>query len=209
MKAFTIMGRTIKAVYEELFLCLYLSVLWWLGTILIVTAAPATLGLQRVANRMANYQRVDSSFFFEGARSHFGRGWLLYLIRVGIPVLIGVNIWFYLELQNWMWLLGVFFAWMLLVTVMVGLYLFPLFWQQDEQDLKLVLRNAAILTLQHPLYTFLLLLFVAAVAALSVIPIIALFLTPAVIAVAANFGLTGLLQEMGLAPEPPVVSSRR
>ena len=40
MKAFTVMGRTIKAVYEELFLCVYLSLLWWLGTVLIVTAAP-------------------------------------------------------------------------------------------------------------------------------------------------------------------------
>ncbi len=108
-----------------------------------------------------------------------------------------------------MWLVGVFFAWLLIVSVMVGLYLFPLFWQQDDPDLKMALRNAAILTLQHPLYTFLMLIFIAFIVALSVIPIIMIFLTPAVVAVAANFALTGMLQEMGLAPEPPVVSSRR
>lgn len=209
MKAFTVMGRTIKAVYEELFLCVYLSVLWWVGTILIITAAPAALGLNRVANRMANYQRVDSSFFFEGARSHFGSGWLLYVIRVGVPILIAVNIWFYFNIGGWVWLAGVFFAWLLIVSVMVGLYIFPLFWQQDEQDLKLVLRNAAILTMQHPLYTFLMLVFIGVILAISFIPIVLIFLTPAVVAVAANFGLAGILQEMGLAPEPPVVSSRR
>ena len=208
MKAFTIMGRTLKATYDELFLCVYLSLLWWLGTFLIITAAPATLGLQRVANRMANYQRVDSSFFFEGARSHFGRGWLLYLIRVGVPVIIGINVWFYLQMEGWIWVAGVFFTWLLVVSLMIGLYLFPLFWQQDDQDLKLALRNAAILTLQHPLYTLLLLLFIAVILALSAIPLILIFLTPAVVAIAANFGLAGLLQEMGLAPEPPVVSSR-
>ena len=208
MKAFTIMGRTIRAAYDELFLCVYLSVLWWIGTVVIVTAAPVTLGLHRVANRMANYQRVDSSFFFEGARSHFGRGWILYLIRVGVPVLLGINIWFYFRMEGWIWVVGVFFGWLLVVSVMVGLYLFPLFWQQDDPDHKLVLRNAAILTLQHPLYTFLLLLFIGVIVALSVIPLIMLFLTPALIAIVVNFGLAGILQDMGLAPEPPVVSSR-
>jgi uncharacterized membrane protein YesL len=208
MKAFTIMGRTIKAVYDELFLCVYLSVLWWLGTILIVTAAPAAVGLNRVANRMANYQRVESSFFFEAARTRFGKGWLLYGIRLGVPVLIGVNIWFYFNLEGWVWLAGIVFLWLFVVSVMVGVYVFPLFWQQDEPDLKLVLRNAAILTLQHPLYTFLLLIFIGAITALSIIPIVLIFLTPAVIAVATNFGLTGILQEMGLAPQPPVVPRR-
>ena len=208
MKAFTIMGRTIRAAYDELFLCVYLSVLWWIGTVVIVTAAPVTLGLHRVANRMANYQRVDSSFFFEGARSHFGRGWILYLIRVGVPVLLGINIWFYFRMEGWIWVVGVFFGWLLVVSVMVGLYLFPLFWQQDDPDHKLVLRNAAILTLQHPLYTFLLLHFIGVIVALSVIPLIMLFLTPALIAIVVNFGLAGILQDMGLAPEPPVVSSR-
>ena len=208
MKAFTIMGRAIKAVYEELFLCVWLSILWWVGTVLIVTAAPVTVGLHRVANRMANYQRVESSFFFEGAKSHFGSGWLLYLLRVGVPVLIGVNIWFYFKMEGWIWIVGVLFLWLFVVSVMVGLFVFPLFWQQDEPDLKLVLRNASILTLQHPLYTFLLLLFIAVLMGLSIIPIVALFLTPAAIAVTANFGLAGILQDMGLSPQPPVVSRR-
>ena len=51
MKAFTVMGRVLKATYEELFLCVYMSVLWWLGTVLIVTAAPAMAA--RAASTMA------------------------------------------------------------------------------------------------------------------------------------------------------------
>ena len=209
MKAFTVMGRTIKAVYDELFLCVFLSLLWWLGTIIIVTAAPVSLGLHNVANRMANYKRVDSSMFFEAAKSHFGKGWLLYLMRLVVPLLVGANIWFYFNLDNWMWLIGVLFAWLLFVSLMISLYIFPLFYQQDETSLKMVLRNAVILTMQHPLYTFLLMLFMGVFVALSIIPIIALFLTPAVIAVAMNFGLNGMLQEIGMAPEPPVINSRR
>ena len=42
MKAFTIMGRTLKAAWDELFLCVFMSVVWWVGTILILPAAPVT-----------------------------------------------------------------------------------------------------------------------------------------------------------------------
>ncbi len=211
MKAFTMMGRTIKAVYDDLFLCVYLSLLWWIGTILIIPAAPVTLGVQHVANRIANYKRVDSTFFFQAARSYFGIGWLVYIIRVGVPVTIAVNIWFYMNMEDvtWIWLVAIFFMWLLVVSLMVGIYLFPLFWQQDQPSVKMILRNAFILTLQRPLYTFLMLLFIGVLVGLSLIPIVALFLTPMAVAIAMNFALNGILQDIGLAPQPPVVDSRR
>ena len=57
MKAFRIMGRVFKATYEELFLVVGLSVTWWIGTLLILTAPMTTAGVQNVANRIANYAR--------------------------------------------------------------------------------------------------------------------------------------------------------
>jgi len=74
---------------------------------------------------------------------------------------------------------------------------------------KLALRNATVLAMRNPLYTFLLLLFQILVVGLSTaITLPLILLTPALVALAANFGVTGLLQEMGLAPDPPVVSRR-
>ncbi len=209
MKAFVIMGRTFKAAYDELFLCVFLSVAWWIGTILIIPAAPVTAGVQNVANRMANYKRVDSSFFWEGARTQIGRSWLIYAINLLAPVAILANIWFYFRLEGWPRVFGVFFLWLLVIALMLGQYIFPLFWQQEEKDVKLALRNAAVLAMRNPLYTFLLLVFQILLLGLSTavtLPLI--LLAPALIAIAANFAAAGILQEMGLAPEPPVVPRR-
>lgn len=209
MKAFTIMGRTLKAAYDELFMVVFLSVMWWLGTILILPAAPATLGINRVANRIANYKRVDNSFFWEGARMHIGRGWFLYLIQILAPIAIGFNAWFYLNAQGWLRAVGIFWIWLIILSLMISQYLFPLFWQQDDQDVKLVLRNATVLALRNPLYTFLILIFQIVFLALSTaltLPLI--LLTPAVLALTVNLALVGLLQDMGLAPQPPQVPPR-
>jgi uncharacterized membrane protein YesL len=209
MKAFVVMGRTLKAVYDELFLCVFLSLLWWLGTILIVTAAPATVGLHQVANRIANYKRVDSSFFWEAARMNIGRGWLLYAINLVVPIIIVTSIFFYLSTTSWLRVFGFVCIWLFVFVLMISQYYFPLFWQQDEPNIRLVLRNAVLLALQHPLYTFLMLLFQLLLLGLSIAITLPLFLlAPALIAISANFALTGMLQDMGLAPQPPQVSPR-
>lgn len=209
MKAFVVMGRTLKAVYDELFLCVFLSLIWWLGTVLIVTAAPATVGLHQVANRIANYKRVDNSFFWEAARSNIGRGWLLYLINLIVPIIIGTSVVFYLSTTGWLRILGFVCIWLFVFVLMISQYYFPLFWQQDEPNIRLVLRNAALLALQHPLYTLLMLLFQIIIIVLSVAITLPVFLLlPAVIAISANFALTGMLQDVGLAPEPPQTAPR-
>jgi uncharacterized membrane protein YesL len=209
MKAFVVMGRTLKAAYDELFLCVFLSLMWWLGTVLIVTAAPATVGLHQVANRIANYKRVDSSFFWEAARMNIGRGWLLYLINLLVPIIIVTSIFFYLGTTGWLRVLGFVCIWLFIFVLMISQYYYPLFWQQDEPDIRLILRNAVLLALQHPLYTFLMLLFQLVLIGLSVAITLPLFLlAPALIAISANFALTGMLQEMGLAPQPPQAAPR-
>jgi uncharacterized membrane protein YesL len=209
LKAFVVMGRTLKAVYDELFLCVFLSLIWWLGTVLIVTAAPATVGLNQVANRIANYKRVDNSFFWEGARSNIGRGWLLYLINLVVPIIIGTSVVFYLSTTGWLRILGFVCIWLFVFVLMISQYYFPLFWQQDEPNIRLILRNAALLALQHPLYTLLMLLFQIIIIVLSVAITLPVFLLlPAVIAISANFALTGMLQDVGLAPQPPQTAPR-
>lgn len=204
MKAFRVMGRVLKATYDELFLLVWLSVLWWLGVLLIVTAAPATVGLNRVANRMANYKRVDSSYFWEGGKQYFWRSWPLFLFNFLLPVGIAFNIWFYGANEGWMRVIAILWVWVLILLLMMGQYFFPLFWQQEDRGLLLILRNALLLALRYPLYTFLMLLFQIVLLAISVVLAVPLFLlTPALLALSANFALTGLLQEMGMAPQPP------
>ena len=207
MKAFRVMGRVFKATYDELFLVVGLSVAWWVGTLLVLTAPMTTAGVQNVANRIANYKRSNFDFFWEGARSHIGRGVLLYLLLILTPPLISFSIWFYFDRQGWLMLFGVLMAWVLLIFLMGGQYFFPLYWQQDEPNLKLILRNGLLLAVRYPLYTLFMLLFQVLLIALSftlVVPVV--LLMPGMIALSQNFALVGLLQEMDMAPQPPEMS---
>ncbi|MBI1299419.1 hypothetical protein GC175_31205 [bacterium] len=210
MKAFLVMGRTFKALYDELFLWVWLSALWWLGTFLVVTAAPVTVGLNMAANRVANYKRVDSGFFWESARQHVGKGWLLYALTILLYVGVLLNVIFYLNsAAAWMNILGIIFIWVFILVMMSSQYFFPLFWQQDEPSLKMVFRNGVLLAVRYPLYTFLMLLFQILLLVISVVTVLPIFLLlPAAIVVSANFALVGALQEMGMAPQPPQLDLR-
>jgi hypothetical protein len=244
MKAFLIMGRVFKAAYEDLFLCVFLSLAWWacpivllliLGAVsqyaggaieaiptplgigalaislllLLIIQPLVTMGLQHVANRIANYKRADSGFFWEGTRQNRRRGYILFLVCLIVPAAIAFNVWFYFNSQGWLQLIGVAWLWLFLFSLMAGQYVFPLLWQQDEPNVRLALRNALLLALQNPLYTLLMLLFqlvLLVISALLTLPMI--LLAPALIALAGNFALVGILQEMGLAPQPPEAPAR-
>lgn len=204
MKAFTIMWRVIKSAYEELFLCVGMSLLWWAGLFLVVTGAPATMGIEHVANRLANYKRADSGFFWESARLHLRQGFFLFWLSVIVPPALAFNVWFYANSEGWLRFISLVWLWVLLLWLLISQYLFPLFWQQDEPNIRLAFRNAALLTAKYPLYSLLLFLFQILLILICVAVVLPLpLLLPAMIALAQNFGTLGLLQEMGLAPEPP------
>jgi uncharacterized membrane protein YesL len=210
MKAFLVMGRSLKALYDELFLWVWLSVLWWVGTVLIIPAAPVMLGLHMAANRVANYKRVDSGFFYDSARQYIGRGWLLYALNLLMLAGVLFNIYFYLNsTAAWAQIVGIVWIWVLMLLSMASQYFFPLFWQQDQPTIGMILRNAFLLSIRYPLYTFLMLIFQILLLVISIVTVLPIFLLmPAAIVVTANFSLVGALQEMGLAPQPPEVDRR-
>ena len=117
MKAFTIMWRVIKSAYEELFLCVGMSLLWWAGLFLVITGAPATMGIEHVANRLANYKRADSGFFWESARLHLRQGFFLFWLSVIVPPALAFNVWFYANSEGWLCFISLVWLWVLLLAV--------------------------------------------------------------------------------------------
>ena len=206
MKAFVAVGRALRALYDDLFAYVWLSLLWWLSLVLVLPAGPATLALQRVANRSANYKRVDSSDFFPTMRQYIGPSWLLFGGNLLALIGVVVNIFFYLNRPGWSLVAAVVWGWVLLILLFMGQFLLPLFWQQDDRRPLLVVRNALILSFRRPLFSLMLLLLQAILFSISVvIPIFLVLITPAMIALIGNFGMAYLLQEMDMAPLPPVI----
>ncbi len=205
MKAFPAMWRTLKVLYDELFLWVWLSVLWWAGTLLILPAAPVAAGLYAVANRSANYKRVDSGFFWDAAKSQIKRSWLMVGTSLILHIAVLMNIAFYANSAvSWARFVTILWLWVIALVMMGSQYFLPLFWQQEDPSLRLIIRNAFILALQHPLYTLLMLIFQIALIVISFATVLPIFLLmPASVAVAANVGLVKLLEDKGLAPPPP------
>lgn len=209
MKAFAMMWRVLKFAWEELFSLVAISVLWWAGTLLIVTAGPATLGLHAVANRIANYKRSGTEFFWSEAKRYPGKAWILFGTMLIALVLIAFNLWFYGNAQGWWRYIAVVWFWVLLFYLMAAQYLFPLLCQQNEPEIRTALRNAAVLSLRAPFYAFLALVFQLLLTLLCfalLAPIILLW--PGLMAMSANTFLVGLLQDMGLADQPPAMPAR-
>lgn len=210
MKAFPIILRIFKALYDDLFLCVVVSLLWWGGVLLVVTAGPATLGLHAVANRAANYRRTSLDFFWSEARAYPWRAWGLLGAILVVGALIAANITFYgSSPAGWARVVTVIWLWVALFYLLISQYLFPLFCQQSDRSIRTTLRNGAVLALRSPVYSLVALLFTLLLLATCLALFLpALLLMPALLALAGNFFVTGLLQEMGLASAPPVMPLR-
>ncbi len=207
MKAFRVMGRTIKGAYDEFFLVVGLSLAFWAGTLLVVTAPMTWVGVNHVANRIANYRRAGFDFFWEGAKHAVGRGVLLWLLLVAAPPIMATSVNFYLTNGGWLLVPGFITVWLLALTVLAAQYFYPLFWQQTEPALGMILRNSFLLVVRHPLYTLLIFLFQVVLVILSIMLVVpVLLLLPGLLALSHNYALVGLLQEMDLAPPPPETS---
>ncbi|MGQ9456686.1 MAG: hypothetical protein ACUVXH_01705 [Anaerolineae bacterium] len=191
-QAFVLFWESLKAFWEELFtlvlanllwfavaagpLALALSLTWvvppeavWVGVVAsLVTAPPATAGLNLLANEMAHGRRAPLSFFWRGFREYFGPALGMGLLDLFLLAVIASNYVFYGRFsERWVpWVQGAWaavgFLWMA-----TQLYLYPFLMEQTSRSALLPFRNALFLTLAAPLVTGTALLVAAFTLALS------------------------------------------
>jgi protein-S-isoprenylcysteine O-methyltransferase Ste14 len=156
---------------------------------------------------MANYRRTGFDFFWEGARQHVMRGVWLWLLIVLAPPVMGISLSFYFSGGGWLIVPGFITLWLLVLAMLAVQYFYPLFWQQTEPSLGLIVRNGFLLVARHPLYSLLMFLFQILLIVLSIVLVAPIVLIlPGLLILSHNYALIGLLQEMNLAPPPPEMS---
>ena len=205
-RSFIVFWKTIKSVYDELFNFVWLSILWWVGTITLVLAPPAHMGMNHVAHLVATYKRIDKDFFFSGARESIKEAYLVYALNLVAGLVLFVCIWFYLNVTLiWVNLVAIPLLWIGVFFLLLTQFVFPLLCEQDERSLQLAYKNAMVLVLRYPLFCILTFVLKVTVLVLFSIPaFIPLFLFgPAFSTVLSNYALNYLLQDMDLAPPPP------
>jgi len=200
--ALRVFWGALKDTYEELFMLALMNVVTALLLLPVVTGPPAMAGLWAAGNRVAQGIAISWRDYFGAFRKHFGRSWGLAGLHLAVLVIVASNLWFYVPGNNpfniseqlslvvrtfWM---AVLFYWVLLSQ-----HLLPLILEQEDQRLRVALRNAFVLLMQRPGVSVTQLILIVLVAVLStLLSVLWLFFTFSFLAVFTNGTVLFLLK---------------
>lgn len=206
MRAFSVAGRALLALYNDLFFLVGMCLLWWItGGFFVVLAAgwgwslfsvggpwwftpliafpagPATAALAVVARRVAREIHVDRSYYMDGFKAYWRPALALSAIGTVGLALMSLNILFYFFQQSVL-LQSLTFLWvyLLLLWISVQLYAFPILVSLERPTIWLALRMALVAAFANPFFSLILLLIAGVLTALSIaLPILLIFAWPA------------------------------
>jgi len=201
-RAVGVFWGALKDFWDELFLLMLMNIVTVLLMIPVVTFPPALAGLWNAANLVAKGKAIGWSDYFEAFRRYFWKAWGLALLNILVGIIVLTNVLFYapanvpFEISPTVsfWIqalfLGVTFVWLI-----IQLYPMALLLEQEDQRLRVALRNAAVLFVVNLGFTIVLGLLLLVVAAIStVFPPLWLLVTVALLAVVCNKAVLHLLE---------------
>jgi len=199
---FRLFWEAVKDFWDELFFLALLNIVTALLAVLVITLPPALAGLWNVANRVAQGKAIGWSDYFEGFRRYFWKAWGLALLNILVITIAITNLRFYTPgnapfeihptLSLWIRAL-----WMAVAFLWLTLQMYPLalLLEQEDQRLRVALRNTVVIFIANPGFTLVLaaLLLIVAVISTLLSPLW-FFLTPALLAVVCNKAVQHLLK---------------
>jgi len=197
-----VIWEALKGVWEELLILVLMNLLTVLLMIPVVTFPPAVAGLWNVANLVAQDKSVAWSDYFEGFRRYFWKAWGLALLNILVIGALVANVRFYSPGvmpfrigANASLLIRAFWVSALFLWLILQLYPLALLLEQQDQRLRVALRNAFVLLAANPGFSFVLFVSLLIIGAISLaIPALLALITLAVFAVVCNKAVRHLLQ---------------
>ncbi|NTU83030.1 MAG: hypothetical protein HGA45_27290, partial [Chloroflexales bacterium] len=198
------LGKALRDLFDDFLLLVVCNIIWslmclpiWMFALFLIgagawplaitvalvgvlPAGPATAGLFYVAYRVVDGRASKVADFFAGLRQYARPGWAIIGVATASFLLIGYNLGFYLTVTNLfgaimlgLWLYGLLF-WLGLL-----LYAPALVFLQEQPDLRMVARNAFLMALGRPIFTFVSLVLAVALLVLSLYLVVPPFLITA------------------------------
>lgn len=144
--------RTLAKIWETI----YLSFLWILCSIPIVTAGAATTALYYTVNKTVKHERgYVSSEFFSSFRSNFKQSTIIWLILLVVFAILGIDYFAILYYTKNGYDVGAFqtvFLVMAILILMWSFYIFP-YMARFENKTKDVLKNTLIIAFSNAPYS--------------------------------------------------------
>lgn len=225
MRAFRVTWRAFVSFYNEMFLLIGLSILWWLlggfmvgvavvlgqgllqlsgpwwlAPVLAIPAGPATAALAHVARNVARERHADRAVFFEGLRLYWRSALALNAVSMTILAILILNVLFYFSMPSpWLRGLGFLFVYLVLFWLSVQLYLYPMLVGLQKPTVAAALRLAATAAFANPLFSLVLLAIALLLTGISVIlAILVVMAWPALMALLGDHAVKLFLELAGV-----------
>ena len=180
---FNVIAQAFADWWDELFGMAAISVVWLLCWLTIILGPPATFGLYYYSNGLAHGKNPGFGGFVEGGRRFFLKSWLWMLLNLAAFVLLSVSVVFYGQFDA-LWALVVRGLMLAAALTWLGtqFYALPYLMEQENQQLRLALRNGLLTLLAAPMYSLIIIVLAAVLMALSLVLVFPLILgVPALI----------------------------
>lgn len=186
MRALRIVGRGLKDTYEHLFGFVIASVGWWLSVLLVVTLPAGTLALYMVTDPRRAVDRPDVREVLAYLRSSIGRGLIVALVTLPLPIILLLNLYSFAGTNNWLSFLTPLWTVLLIIGLIVMFLTFSTM-SLLSGDVKLSLKRAGYVAAAAPVRTLLVFFFLLVIGFFSYITVVpAILLAPAIIGAIIN-----------------------
>jgi uncharacterized membrane protein YesL len=221
---FAILWRSVVNCYDDLFPLVGMNLVWLVLTIPVVAVivlvltifglpaegsfilaillamilpTPASIGLHYYANQLVKEERVEFDLFWAGLKALWKRSLALFAIGFAATALLVLNLTFYAtNVASPLKLIAILWVYALILWVMMQMYVNPLLVEQENKSIKLILRNAFILTIDNLVTSFVLLVVLVALSAVSVgIALLVALLTGSFLAVVETRAVLTFLEK--------------
>ena len=219
MNIFRTLWKSLKDLFEDLFVLALVNILWILinaplavagffalnnSTALyivmllsVLTLGPTNAGLYAIAERVTDGRTSSWRDFFAGMRANPVLSWKVYGLWMFGLVVILVNLQFYSMNGTTVGsILYVLFLYFTVVWFGFLMYIGPLMQLQTDKRIRTIARNAALMTFGRPLFTLVTLALMAAIAVASILlPILFLLATGSFLAIWSFRAVLTLIEE--------------
>jgi hypothetical protein len=172
MPAFRVIGATIKCLFDDLWMLVLMNLVTLVLQITLVLGAPSFLALHVMANRVANGYVITWQLYFQALKQYFSKSLKFAAPATIVTLLITFNFLFYGNAMGdnrfSFWVQG---AWLALgiLWLAIQFYVYPFFVEQTDKHWRVALRNATIIAIANPFFTFVLMGFMAIFLVVSVL----------------------------------------
>jgi uncharacterized membrane protein YesL len=228
MRAFSIAGKAILGLYNDMFVFTAMSLWWWVtggfcvagaalvGFVLFVAggpwwiaplvaipAGPASLALASVTRQTVRGRAADRRDYFDALATLWKAGLTLSTLAMVVLSLLLLNLIFYAFQENaTLRLISILWVYLLFFWASMQFYVYPFYLALEKPSLGQSLRMSALAAFANPLFSLVLLLIALALTALCVVLVVLVFIAwPALMALLGEHALRLLLTRAGVKQE--------